>query len=96
MHVANATTPSSSCKLNHGHSPQRPHSNNNLANYLAVHCSNFIQTQTVSSLIKTRKLLQSLGSCSFQLMHIICVVDAKDVTVAILGFGNMTAFIQIQ
>lgn len=45
---------------------------------------------------KPKKLLQRLGSCSFQLVHIICVVDAKGITVAILGFGNMTAFIQIQ
>jgi hypothetical protein len=95
MHVANATTPSSTCKLNHGHSPQRPHSNNNLANYIAVHCSNFIQTQTVSSLIKQKNFYKALGAAHFNSCTLL-FVDAKGLTVAILGFGNMTAFIQIQ
>jgi hypothetical protein len=93
MHVANATTPSSSCKLNHGHSP---HSNNNLANYLAVHCSNFIQTQTVSSLIKQKNFYKALGALLISALAHYCVVAAKGLTVAILGFGNRTAFIQIQ
>jgi len=96
LHVANATTPSSSCKLNHGHSPQRPHSNNNLANYLAVHCSNFIQTQTVSSLLKQKNFYTKPWELLISAHAHYCVVDATGLTVAILGFGNMTAFIQIQ